>query len=145
MCSHVTPARIRGLAAFTSKHMHFSRGSQAKTKSVVACLTVLRIHSERYRCDGVDEDLTAGEKKVGVDRFVGAWCGGVWLGWPRRGMFEQRGGDLLLLRNAPGPVIRMSLNGLFEDPRKKMGVDRFVLVVDDGVGACIWTVLETCV
>ena len=59
-------------------------------------------------------------------------------------MFEQREGDLLLLRNAPGPMIRAPIDALFENPRKKLGVARLVLEMDDGVGACFWTVLDPC-
>ena len=36
-------------------------------------------------------------------------------------------------------MIRAPIDGLFEDPRKKLGVALLVLEMDDGVGACLWT------
>ena len=93
----------------------------------------------------MNEDLTAGEKNVGVARLVGAWCGGVWPGWPRRGMFDPREGDHTPMWHGSGPMIRTPIDGLFEDPRKKTGVARLVLEMDDGVGACFLTLPDACV
>jgi hypothetical protein len=71
----------------TQTKLVFPRGSQAKTSWAVTCPTDTWAHVGRYRCDGVDEDLAAGEKKWGVDRIKkkitrGKHGGGVfWRVW----------------------------------------------------------------